>query len=56
MAEKIVLYLCILCNHGQTAVAIFHIQDAGKLRAAFDQTMLIYYENQARYGIILNVL
>jgi hypothetical protein len=36
-------------------VAIFHIQD-GEMRAAFDQTMLIYYETQARYGIILNVL
>jgi hypothetical protein len=53
MAEK---SCCVsFCSHGQTAVAIFHIQD-GEMRAAFDQTMSIYYENQARYGIILNVL
>jgi hypothetical protein len=29
-----------------------HIQDGG-MRAAFDQNKLIYFENQARYGIIV---
>jgi hypothetical protein len=28
--------LCIFCSQGQTAVAIFHVQD-GEMRAAFDQ-------------------